>query len=351
MFSRNKKTKIEDMKVSERTSWLREHFKKTKPELKDFKLVQTLGTGTFGRVRLATIAIDNKEHVFAIKSLSKAEVCRLKQIEHVKSEKENLYSVSHSFVTILYHTFQDKLSIHLVLEFLIGGEFFAYLRRKGRLDVASARFYAAEMVTALTYLHGKGIIYRDLKPENILFTAEGHLKLADFGFSKKLKKNRRTWTLCGTPEYLAPEVIHSVGHHHGVDWWALGVLTFEMLAGYPPFYDEQPFGIYQSIVAGVNKVKFPQHMDAKAVHFIKSLLQEDYNQRLGCLRNGGYDVRKHRWFRGLGYKTIIALVTPPPYIPKVSGPLDTSHFDTYEDEDEENENLITKSEDANFAGF
>uniref|UniRef100_A0A7S2U1I0 cAMP-dependent protein kinase catalytic subunit n=1 Tax=Lotharella oceanica TaxID=641309 RepID=A0A7S2U1I0_9EUKA len=343
----------EDMKMSERTIWLREHFKTSKPEITDFKMLQTLGTGTFGRVRLATVAIEGKEHAFAIKSLSKAEVCRLKQVDHVMAEKNNLFAISHSFITQLYHTFQDSLSIHFVLEFLVGGEFFSYLRKKGRLDNQSARFYAAEMVIALSYLHSKGIIYRDLKPENILITAEGHLKLADFGFSKKMEKNKRTWTLCGTPEYLAPEVIHSVGHHHGVDWWALGVLTFEMLAGYPPFYDEQPFAIYQNIVAGVSKVKFPKHMDVKAKHFIKSLLKEDYTQRLGCLKNGGYDVRKHKWFKGLGYKRIIAMTAEPPYVPKVKGPLDTSHFDTYDEEEEgeRQQNLITKPEDEKFKDF
>eukprot|EP00469_Lotharella_globosa_P003291 CAMPEP_0167795122 /NCGR_PEP_ID=MMETSP0111_2-20121227/14253_1 /TAXON_ID=91324 /ORGANISM="Lotharella globosa, Strain CCCM811" /LENGTH=343 /DNA_ID=CAMNT_0007688741 /DNA_START=421 /DNA_END=1452 /DNA_ORIENTATION=+ len=341
----------EDAQESEKTQRLKEYFRKEKPEFSDFKMVQTLGTGTFGRVRLATIAIEHKEHIFAVKSLSKAEVCRLKQVEHVKAERENLHLVSHSFITELYHTFQDKMNLYFVLEFVIGGEFFTYLRKKGRLDVPACRFYAAEMVVALSYLHSKDIIYRDLKPENILISAHGHLKLADFGFSKKLEKNKRTWTLCGTPEYLAPEVIHSVGHHHGVDWWALGVLIFEMLAGYPPFYDEQPFAIYQNIVAGVGKVQFPKHMDAKVKHLIKSLLKEDYTQRLGCLKNGGYDVRKHKWFKGLGFKRIIAMTAEAPYIPKVKGPLDASHFDVYEEEEEESSNLTTKVEEEMFKGF
>eukprot|EP00954_Amorphochlora_amoebiformis_P021246 1345126-Amorphochlora_amoeboformis.AAC.1 len=216
-------------------------------------MMQTLGAGTFGKVNLASLNIDGKAHPFAIKTLSKAEVCRLKQVAHIKAEKHNLMEVHHTFIVKLFHTFQDKLNLYFVLEYVIGGDFFSYLRRKGRLDMHAARFYAAELVVALSYLHSKDIIYRDLKPENMLISAEGHVKLADFGFSKKLEKDKRTWTLCGTPEYLAPEIIHSIGHHYGVDWWALGILLFEMLAGFPPFYDEQPFNIYQKIVGGISK--------------------------------------------------------------------------------------------------
>mmetsp|Transcript_5198 Transcript_5198/g.12622 ORF Transcript_5198/g.12622 Transcript_5198/m.12622 type:complete len:177 (-) Transcript_5198:382-912(-) len=175
------------------------------------------------------------------------------------------------------------------MEFCVGGDFFSFIRKKGRLEMSTARFYAAEITLALTYIHGKGIAYRGLKPENILIEMTGHVKLADFGFSKKLAKDKRTYTLCGTPEYLAPEVLHSVGHHYGVDWWAFGVLLFEMLTGFPPFYDEHPFGIYQKIVQGVSKVKFPSVVDKNAKALIKALLKEDYRKRLGCNTdyNGG----------------------------------------------------------------
>mmetsp|Transcript_4036 Transcript_4036/g.5950 ORF Transcript_4036/g.5950 Transcript_4036/m.5950 type:complete len:357 (-) Transcript_4036:224-1294(-) len=353
LFGRKKNKMSEDVKDSNVVAQLKKHFKEHKAALSDFKLGQTLGMGTFGKVTLATTTIGGQTYPFAIKSLSKAKVCRLKQVAHVKAEKSNLNILSHTFIVKLFHTFQDKANLYFVLEYVIGGDFFSYLRRKGRLDMASARFYAAELTVALSYLHSKDIIYRDLKPENLLISGEGHIKLADFGFSKKLEKGKRTWTLCGTPEYLAPEVIHSIGHHYGVDWWALGVLIFEMLAGFPPFYDEQPFYIYQKIVAGIGKVQFPKGIDPKAKQLIKSLLKEDYRQRLGCLKNGGYSVRKHRWFKGLGFKKIIALETPAPYIPKVASPMDTSHFEDFveDDDDAQVDAMITKAEDAKFKDF
>eukprot|EP00472_Partenskyella_glossopodia_P009196 CAMPEP_0197540818 /NCGR_PEP_ID=MMETSP1318-20131121/66814_1 /TAXON_ID=552666 /ORGANISM="Partenskyella glossopodia, Strain RCC365" /LENGTH=349 /DNA_ID=CAMNT_0043099921 /DNA_START=274 /DNA_END=1323 /DNA_ORIENTATION=+ len=347
----------EDVKETADVTLLRSYFREKKTNLEDFKIIQTLGTGTFGRVRLASTSIKGNIHAFAIKSLSKADICRLKQVDHVMSEKASLYAASHTFIVKLFHTFQDNQYIHFVLEYVAGGDFFSYLRKRGRLNMGSARFYAAEMVVALSYLHSKGIIYRDLKPENILISPEGHLKLADFGFSKKLERTKvgdlkRTWTLCGTPEYLAPEIIHSVGHHEGVDWWALGVLIFEMLAGFPPFYDEQPFAIYQKIVAGIQKVQFPKGIDTKARHLIRALLKEDYRQRLGCLKNGGYDVRKHKWFRGLGFKRIISLEFPPPYVPVISGPTDTQYFEGFDEEDdEEDEVIVTEAENNKFIGF
>ena len=139
-------------------------------------------------------------------------------------------------------------------------------------------------------MHKKGYIHRDLKPENLLIDKEGHVKITDFGFAKRISD--RTWTLCGTPEYLAPEIIQSKGHNKAVDWWALGILIYEMLAGYPPFFDDNPFSIYEKILAG--RVEWPPHLDPTAKDIIRRLLVHDRNKRLGTSKTGTEDVKKHR---------------------------------------------------------
>ena len=169
----------------------------------------------------------------------------------------------------------------MLFEYICGGELFSRLRKDGRFANDVALFYACEIALSLQYLHRMNIVYRDLKPENLLIDKEGHIKITDFGFAKQLT-NDRTYTLCGTPEYLAPEIIKGskVGYGKSVDWWALGILIFEMLSGYPPFYDNEPIGIYKKIVAGI--IEFPRFFDVKAKDVIRKLLNPDLNYRLGC---------------------------------------------------------------------
>lgn len=180
---------------------------------------------------------------------------KLKQIDHVRHERAILGEVSgHPFITNLLASFSDRESLYLLLDYVPGGELFSYLRKFRRFDEKMARFYAAEIVLVLEYLHEQqgGVAYRDLKPENLLLDEEGHIKLVDFGFAKRLGGQdgaSETYTLCGTPEYLAPEVIHNKGHTTAVDWWALGILIYEFLTGYPPFWHQNPIEIYKQYVA------------------------------------------------------------------------------------------------------
>ena len=213
--------------------------------LNDFELLDTLGTGSFGRVRLVKFgaAKAGDTQYYALKILKKSEVIYLKQVEHVKTEKKLLETITHPFIVNLMGAFQDPQNLYLMMEYIIGGEFFSHLRKAGRFPNDTSKFYAAQITLVFEYLHGLMILYRDLKPENLLLDKNGHCKVTDFGFAKRVEY--RTWTLCGTPEYLAPEIILSKGHGKAVDWWALGILMYEMLAGYPPFYDEDPLGIYQ----------------------------------------------------------------------------------------------------------
>lgn len=250
----------------------------------------------------------------------------------------------------------------MLLEFVIGGELFTRLRKVGKFANNHGRFYAGQIALCLQYLHeqtGQGcIIYRDLKPENVLFDDRGYIKVTDFGFAKKIED--RTWTLCGTPEYLAPEIIQSKGHGKAVDWWAMGVLIYEMLAGcvdhrlpmrcgklrtiivtlpptyltayacrFPPFYDDNPFGIYQLILAG--QVQFPRNFDAHARDLVRKLLTADRAKRLGCLKDGGKDVRAHRWFRGLNFDALYWRQLEAPFVPLTRGDEDTSQFEEYPD--------------------
>ncbi|XP_053313356.1 cAMP-dependent protein kinase catalytic subunit PRKX [Spea bombifrons] len=296
-------------------------------KLDDFDTVATVGTGTFGRVHL--VKEKTTKHYFALKVMSIPDVIRLKQEQHVHNEKAVLKEVNHPFLVRLFWTSHDDRFLYMLMEYVPGGELFSYLRNMGRFNNSTGLFYSAEIICAIEYLHSKEIVYRDLKPENILLDKEGHIKLTDFGFAKKLSD--RTWTLCGTPEYLAPEVIQSKGHGRAVDWWALGILIFEMLSGFPPFFDDNPFGIYQKILAG--KIDFPRHLDLYVKDLIKKLLVVDRTRRLGNMKNGAEDVKRHRWFRSVDWDAVPQRKLKPPILPKVSHEGDTSNFEAYPEDD------------------
>ncbi|CAK4080276.1 unnamed protein product [Aphanomyces euteiches] len=298
-------------------------------DITHFDFGVTLGTGSFGRVRFATHKATGT--FWAIKILKKAEIIRLQQVEHMISEKTILMCLDHPFIVNLAGTFQDSRCLYMVLEYVIGGEFFTHLRKAGRFDFNTTKFYSAQVVSIFEYLHSQDFIYRDLKPENLLLDHEGFIKITDFGFAKRVAF--KTYTLCGTPEYIAPEVLLNKGHGKGVDWWTLGILIFEMLAGQPPFCDDDPMGIYQQILSG--KINFPRYFDRNAKALIKRLLTADLTKRYGCLKNGVEDVKKHKFFSGCDWDAMLARKGTAPIIPKVVTPNDTSNFDPYPDSNEE----------------
>lgn len=215
----------------------------------------------------------------------------------------------------------------MVLPFINGGEMFTHLRRMGKFDEALAKFYGAQVALALEYLHHCSLIYRDLKPENILIEQTGYLRVTDFGFCKMV--DTRTWTLCGTPEYLAPEIIMSKGYGKAVDWWSFGVLLYEMNAGYPPFYAHDPMKIYEKIVVG--KYKFAHHFGEELRDILKNILQVDLSRRYGNLKEGSMDIKKHRWFKSIDWIQIYQQKVVPSFIPQCASVSDTSHFDQYEE--------------------
>jgi len=300
----------------------------TKADMSQFDVGVTLGTGSFGRVRIAT----HKETsgVWAIKMLKKCEVVRLQQVEHMLSEKAILAVLDHPFIVTLGGTFQDELYLYMVLEFIVGGEFFTHLRKAGRFPNETARFFSCQIVMIFEYLHEQDFIYRDLKPENLLLDSLGYIKITDFGFAKRVA--HKTYTLCGTPEYIAPEVLLNKGHGKPVDWWTLGILIYEMIVGQPPFCDEDPMGIYQKILAG--KIYFPKYFDKNAKALVKKLLTADLSKRYGNLKDGSDDILKHKWFSSLDWQKLEKLEIPAPYKPTMKDETDVSNFEDIPDSTE-----------------
>jgi protein kinase A len=293
-------------------------------KLKDFEIKGTLGTGTFGRVLLVRLktASPATQNFFAMKVLRKTEIVRLRQVEHVNAERYILSRVRHPFVVDLFATFQDSLNIYMLLSYVPGGELFTHLRRAQRFTPDVTRFYLATIILALKYLHSFNIIYRDLKPENLLLDSRGYLRLTDFGFAKIV--DDRTWTLCGTPEYLAPEIIQSDGHGKAADWWACGILCYEMLVGYPPFFDETAYGIYEKILRG--HVHWPKDMGRSSRDLIREFLHPDRSKRLGNMIGGPQDILDHPWFRGVDWDALERCEIRAPIIPHTTSGDDTRHF-------------------------
>eukprot|EP00954_Amorphochlora_amoebiformis_P003654 283426-Amorphochlora_amoeboformis.AAC.1 len=225
-----------------------------KVSVADFELLKVLGRGSFGKVMQVRRKKDGK--VYAMKILKKKAIVQRHQVEHTKSERKILQSLQHPFLMKLRFAFQTTEKLYFVLDFYRGGELFFHLKNMRKFEVPLAKLYVGEIGLALGHLHALGFIYRDLKPENILLDDDGHVCLTDFGLSTQIDPNNKSTTFCGTPEYLAPEVITAVGHDKAVDWWSLGILLYELTVGIPPFYSQNVHEMYHAIQFGL--LKFPK---------------------------------------------------------------------------------------------
>jgi len=290
-------------------------------QLSDFDVRETLGSGTFGTVFLCKHKPTG--NVYCLKKLEQATVYQLKQMEHLKNEKQILLNVSHPGIVKLYKTFHDATSVYLLMEFVPGGELFLYIRKYGRLTEEVARFYVVQIILVFEYLHSRGIIYRDLKPENLLLDENGHIKLADFGFSKPIQD--RTWTMCGTPDYLAPEVIKFRGHSFPVDWWALGILIYEMVAGFTPFRDETIMGLFAKILEP-QLIEYPVEFSPEVTNLVGRFLVANPAHRLGSLALGTADIKNHAWFQGIDWDIASRRDGRAPIVPFLTSREDTSNF-------------------------
>lgn len=228
------------------------------------------------------------------------------------------------FIVSLHYAFQSNNKLYLITDLMIGGELFYHLKRAEKFSEERARMYAAQLVLAIEYLHSRNIIYRDLKPENILLGEDGYLKITDFGLSKQgVEDGVKTNTVCGTPEYLAPEILVGIGHDKSVDWWSLGALLYEMLTGSPPFYSQDKTKMFMNRLE--KQVVMKSWFSPNAVSLLQGLLERDPRQRLGA--KGAQEIKLHKFFSEIDWDQLSQKKYPPPFKPKISHPKDLRHFD------------------------
>jgi len=288
----------------------------------DFELLNVIGKGSFGKVMQVKKKDDGK--IYAMKVLRKEAIIARKQVAHTKAEKSILQKIQHPFIVRLHYAFQTRDKLYMILDYVNGGELFYHLKKEGRFPEARVKFYAAEITCAMAHLHSLQVVYRDLKPENILLDSDGHICITDFGLSKEINPEEGTHTFCGTPEYLAPEVLRGQGHGTAVDWWSLGTLIYEMLTGLPPFYSQNINIMYQKILNG--ELRFPSYVSPEAQSLLEGLLTRDVEKRLGS--RSSEDVKKHPFFKDLDWDKLEKKELDAPWKPKVKGENDISQIDT-----------------------
>jgi len=282
-----------------------------KVNFNSFELLTVIGQGSFGKV----IQVRHKStgDIFAMKVLNKKNIVDRGEVEHTRAEKNILMKINHPFLMRLHYSFQTSDKLYLIMDFINGGELFFHLQNDRRFNNERARFYAAEICLGISHLHSSGIIYRDLKPENLLLDSSGHVKITDFGLSKEgLEGNQRTKTFCGTPEYLAPEVLDGKAYSKAVDWWSVGTLIFEMLTGLPPFYCEDVQKMYSLKLSA--ELTIPDYVEEAAQDIIFKFLDRNPETRL-CDIEG---IKSHPWFAGINWERLLRKEVEPPYVPHVS---------------------------------
>lgn len=304
------------------------HKRPVAAKLEDLKTVGFLGVGSFGRVTL----VSHGGETYALKEIGKAQIVARGLVDHVWREKETMKECDSPFLVNLRQTYVCDASIFMLMDKVLGGELFTYVHsRRSPLPESHAKFYAACVVLAFEYLHDRQIIYRDLKPENVLISSNGYVKVADFSFAKKLAKGLKTFTLCGTPQYLAPEQIQQTGHNRAVDWWALGVFIYELVNGRPPFNQGDHYHMYNAI----NDVKFyfaaQNSPSLRAV--VLGFLRHMPAGRLGMGKFGVRDVKRHEWFAtDINWPALANQRARAPYVPALDSSADLRHFvDTGDD--------------------
>ncbi|KAK9904077.1 hypothetical protein WJX75_003895 [Coccomyxa subellipsoidea] len=301
--------------------------------LNDFNLEKRLGEGSFAQV----VQVQQKEtgRRYALKVVDKHLVLKHKQTEYISNERKLLDQFDYEGIVRLHFTFQDAASLYFGLELCPNGELYDQIQRKGRLSPEDSKFYGAEILLILEYLRQQGVIHRDLKPENLLLNAKGHLQLIDFGCAKRLALNqrsiaaavssslqnsKRTASMVGTAEYLAPEVLRNEPVGYAADLWAFGCLLYHMLVGKPPFKGASEYLTFQLITDG--EYSIPGNVPEAAQDLIRSLLAGEPSHRLGTGEKGLHDVKEHKFFAGIDWQNIrqqeAPSIAPPPAEPQSS---------------------------------
>ncbi|KAI3447857.1 hypothetical protein Pfo_004522 [Paulownia fortunei] len=278
--------------------------------LEDFEVLKVVGQGAFGKV---------------YQVMRKDKIMEKNHAEYMKAERDILTKIDHPFIVQLRYSFQTKYRLYLVLDFVNGGHLFFQLFYHGLFREDLARIYTAEIVSAVSHLHANGIMHRDLKPENILLDADGHAILTDFGLAKELEENARSNSMCGTIEYMSPEIILGKGHDKAADWWSVGILLFEMLTGKPPFVGGNREKIQQKIIK--DKIKLPAFLSSEAHSLLKGLLQKEPSKRLGSGPKGSDEIKSHKWFKSINWNKLEARGILPSFRPEVAGDHCIANFD------------------------
>jgi serine/threonine protein kinase len=356
-----------------------EKDRREKMSLRDFNIIKVIGKGAFGKVTICRCNKDGK--VYAMKQMKKKEMRKKNQINHIKAERDVLALADTPWVVKLAYSFQDRKSLYLVMEFLAGGDLMTVLMTYDILDEETTRFYVAELAIAINAVHELNYVHRDLKPDNVLLDNMGHLKLTDFGLSKSFqdkdppflevynkiqasdsvadnksstqdkkqrhenwKKRQKAYSTVGTPDYIAPEVFAQTGYGQECDWWSLGVIMYECLVGYPPFYAEDPMSTCRKIINWRKTLMFPDEakLSSNARNLIQGLIADTTNRLKFA------EIKAHPFFEGTDWDNIRNMTAMHP--PELKDDVDTSHFDNFDDEDEED---LDSDDDENddFLGF
>jgi len=311
-----------------------------KVNVEDFEVKKFLGTGGFGKVfQVSKLSGEHRGKIFAMKVLKKAVIIRDKVTKSIeteinssaKQERDILKAVKHPFIVDLVYAFQNQGKVYLVLEYLAGGELFYQLQKERMLLEDSAVFYLSQILLAIEHLHQQGIIYRDLKPENIMLNRDGHIKLTDFGMChipdpEGEGSEDPTFTFCGTPEYMAPEIMNRSGRHgKEADWWSFGILMHDMLTGGPPFTGGNRKQISDKVMRG--KLNLKAYLTPNAKDILRKLLKKQPEQRLGSGPRDGEAIKSHRFFESVDWEEVLARRVEPPFKPKLQSEDDFSMFD------------------------
>ncbi|XVF37387.1 hypothetical protein REPUB_Repub20aG0003700 [Reevesia pubescens] len=293
----------------------RDHMKVSSIGIEDFEVLKVVGQGSFGKVY--QVRKKGTQEIYAMKVMRKDKIMEKNHAEYMKAERDILTKVDHPFIVQLRYSFQTKYRLYLVLDFINGGHLFFQLHHHGLFSEDLARIYTAEIVSAVSHLHANGIMHRDLKPENIIMDADGHVMLTDFGLAKQFDENTRSNSLCGTVEYMAPEIITGKGHNKAADWWSVGILLYEMLTGKPPFIGGNREKIQQKIVK--ERIKLPNFLSGEAHSLLKGLLHKDASKRLGSGPSGSEEIKRHKWLKSINWKKLEAREIQPCFRPEVAG--------------------------------
>ncbi|KAG0018888.1 Serine/threonine kinase [Entomortierella chlamydospora] len=328
--------------------------KPRKVGLDDFNFLAVLGKGNFGKVMLAEDKLS--KGLYAIKVLKKEFIIEHDEVASTRSEKRVFQAANkerHPFLVGLHSCFQTETRIYFVMDYVSGGDLMLHIQRE-QFSERQAKFYACQVLLALEYFHKNNIIYRDLKLDNILLALDGHIKIADYGLCKEdMYYGSTTNTFCGTPEFMAPEILSEQKYGRAVDWWAFGVLIYEMLLGQSPFIGNDEDEIFEAILG--DEILYPINMSRDSVSILQKLLTRDPEKRLGSGKTDAEEIKRHPFFKGVNWQDILDKKVPPPFFPKVRSPTDTSNFDVEFTREipvlTPVHGHLTATDQANFQGF